>query len=199
MKVDFEKYGGMVPVVVQDFLDDTVLMVGFMNSEALKVTVETGRVTFFSRTRQRLWTKGETSGNFLEVKEIKADCDNDTILIKAIPAGVVCHLGTDTCFGDKGAKGFLYILEEVIRRRVEAADQASYTFRLFSEGMNRMAQKVGEEAVELILEAGGTNDERFRDEAADLLYHFLVLLRAREMSLEQVEEVLKERHAVKNK
>jgi phosphoribosyl-AMP cyclohydrolase / phosphoribosyl-ATP pyrophosphohydrolase len=192
MKLDFSK--GLIPAVIQDNDTMQVLMVGFMNEEALEKTMSEGRVTFFSRSKNRLWTKGETSGNFLYVKEILDDCDNDTILIKANPAGPVCHKGVTSCFGDETSKGFLYRLEDIINQRIDANAQDSYTNKLFSKGINKIAQKVGEEAVELVIESKDENMELFRNEAADLLYHLLILLKAKGTSLQEIEEVLKMRH-----
>lgn len=193
MNIDFAKNGGLVPVIIQDARDQRVLMLGYMNREAFDTTEREGRVTFFSRSRNRLWTKGETSGNFLEVKEIKTDCDSDTLLIKAVAAGPVCHEGSISCFREESAKGFLYTLEETISSRIKEGKEGSYTNRLFSKGINKIAQKVGEEAVELVIEAKDNNDILFKEEAADLMYHFLVLLKARNISLEEIEEVLKTR------
>lgn len=199
MNIDFKKGGGLVPAIIQDDRDGQVLMLGYMNSEALQKTVSEKKVTFYSRSRRELWTKGETSGNYLEVKGISTDCDSDTLLIRAVPSGPVCHLGTDSCFGNKSARGFLYTLEELITSRLNTADETSYTVRLYSQGINRMAQKVGEEAVELIIEAKDNNTELLKQETADLLYHLLVLLKARGVSLEEIEEVLRSRDAAKNK
>jgi len=193
MNIDFSKNGGLVPVIIQDSCDLRVLMLGYMNKEALDITISERRVTFFSRSRNKLWTKGETSGNYLEVKDIKNDCDDDTLLIKVIAAGPVCHEGTVSCFNDESAKGFLYSLEETINSRIAENREGSYTNRLFSKGLNRVAQKVGEEAVELIIEAKDNNDNLFKEEAADLLYHFLILLKAKNTSLEDIEIVLKNR------
>lgn len=195
MKINFEKYAdGLVPTVVQDFETGKVLMLGFMNRESLAKTQETGKVTFFSRSRQTLWTKGETSENFLHVQEILIDCDEDTILIKAEPVGAVCHTGADTCFNEKNEYAdFLFELERVIKDRQLNMDENSYTAKLFQKGINKIAQKVGEEAVELIIEAKDDNDELFKSEASDLLYHFLVLLRAKNIELRDVLDTLKQR------
>ncbi len=193
MNIDFNKGNGLVPVIVQDFTSLQVLMLGYMNEEAFTKTQAEGKVTFFSRSKNRLWTKGETSGNFLLVKNIKIDCDEDTILIKAIPTSVVCHTGAQTCFGESDAKGFLYKLQETIHQRINENDETSYTNKLYKSGINKVAQKVGEEVVELLIEAKDDNDELFKNEAADLLYHFLILLKAKNIKLEDVEEVLKER------
>jgi phosphoribosyl-AMP cyclohydrolase / phosphoribosyl-ATP pyrophosphohydrolase len=193
MNIDFKKGNGLVPVIVQDYTTLQVLMLGYMNEEAFTKTKSEGKVTFFSRSKDRLWTKGETSGNFLQAKEIKIDCDNDTILIKAIPTGAVCHTGSQTCFGESDAKGFLYKLEETIHQRIDENDENSYTNKLYKSGINKVAQKVGEEAVELVIEAKDNNDDLFKNEAADLLYHLLILLKAKNVKLEEVEEILKER------
>ncbi|MBN2682110.1 MAG: bifunctional phosphoribosyl-AMP cyclohydrolase/phosphoribosyl-ATP diphosphatase HisIE [Bacteroidales bacterium] len=193
MKVDFNKTGGLVPVIVQNYLSSKVLMLGYMNNEALEKTVDQGLVTFFSRSKNRLWTKGETSGNFLKVKEIKTDCDNDTLLILAEPSGSTCHTGDESCFGDQSAKGFLYKLEEKIRSRIDENSENSYTNNLYKKGINKIAQKVGEEAVELVIEAKDNNIELFKNEAADLLYHLLILLKAKNIKLEDIEEILRTR------
>ncbi len=193
MKIDFSKNDGLVPVIIQDDRDLRILMLGYMNAEAYELTVREKRVTFFSRSRQRLWTKGETSGNYLEVKEIRTDCDNDTLLVKVVPAGPVCHEGDVSCFKDESTKGFLYSLEETIDSRIEEDRTDSYTNKLFRKGLNKVAQKVGEEAVELIIEAKDNNDHLFKEEAADLLYHFLILLKAKKTKLQDIEKVLKSR------
>lgn len=195
MNVKFEKYSdGLVPTIIQDFQTKKVLMLGFMNAESLQKIQETQKVTFFSRSRQTLWTKGETSGNFLHVKEILVDCDNDTILIKAIPSGVVCHTGADTCFDEKNeSDNFLFELEKIIKLRKLEPSEKSYTSKLFAKGLNKIAQKVGEEAVELVIEAKDENAQLFKNEAADLLYHLLVLLAFKEVDLQDVIETLKER------
>ncbi|GEJ44069.1 bifunctional phosphoribosyl-AMP cyclohydrolase/phosphoribosyl-ATP diphosphatase HisIE [Chryseobacterium sp. ON_d1] len=193
MKIDFNKNNGLVPVVIQDSRTLQVLMLGYMNEEAFKKTEKEGIVTFFSRSKNRLWTKGEESGNFLTVKSIDIDCDQDTILIKAVPKNVVCHTGSFSCFGEKKAKGFLYELEEKIAQRIDAQAKDSYTYSLYQRGINKMAQKVGEEAVELVIEAKDNNENLFKNEAADLLYHFLILLKAKGFSLEEIEEILKDR------
>jgi len=197
MNIDFNKGDGLIPAVIQDYTTLQVLMVGYMNEEAYLKTLSEGRVTFFSRSRQRLWTKGESSGNFLTVKEIVPDCDEDTLLIRVVPAGPVCHLGTYSCFGDMEAKGFLYRLEKIINERIDEDAPDSYTNKLYRKGINKIAQKVGEEAVELIIEAKDDNIDLFKNEAADLLYHLLVLLRARSTSLAEIEEVLSGRHKSK--
>jgi phosphoribosyl-ATP pyrophosphohydrolase/phosphoribosyl-AMP cyclohydrolase len=194
LNIDFNKGDGLVPVVIQDDTTLQVLMLGYMNEEAYLKTETEGIVTFYSRSRQALWKKGETSGNWLRVVTIETDCDNDTILIKAVPAGPVCHKGTWSCFGEQPAKGFLYRLEEIINSRIEEGSAGSYTTRLFNEGTGKIAQKVGEEAVELVIEAMGDNNGLFKNEAADLIYHLLVLLRAKSVSLPEIEEVLLSRH-----
>jgi len=194
LKVDFRKGNGLIPVVIQDNNTLQVLMVGFMNEEALKKTQEEGKVTFFSRSKKRLWTKGETSGNFLYVEDIRPDCDNDTILIKVRPAGPVCHTGSVSCFNNDSAKGFIYKLESIINQRIDDDIQKSYTNKLYRKGINKMVQKVGEEAVELLIEAKDENTELFENEAADLLYHLLILLKAKGTSLIQIEKVLADRH-----
>lgn len=187
---------GLVPAVVQDTRTGVVLMLGYMNAAALAKTRETGLVTFFSRSKQRLWTKGESSGNVLHLRDMLLDCDQDAILIKAEPAGPVCHTGADTCWGERNQSAyFLPTLENVIRERRTAAPEGSYTARLFAEGIPKIAQKVGEEAVETVIESLGNNRERLLDETADLLYHLLVLLAAKEVKLEEVEAKLRERHS----
>ena len=194
MKIDFSKGNGLVPVVIQDNNTMQVLMVGYMNEEALGKTEKEGKVTFFSRSKNRLWTKGETSGNFLFVKEILSDCDNDSILIKVNPVGPVCHTGSTACFGEETAKGFIYELERVIEQRIENDTVDSYTNKLYKKGINKVAQKVGEEAVELIIESKDNNIDLFKNEAADLLYHFLILLKTKDVNLQSIEDVLKSRH-----
>jgi phosphoribosyl-ATP pyrophosphohydrolase/phosphoribosyl-AMP cyclohydrolase len=193
-KIDFNKGNGLVPVVIQDNNTLQVLMVGYMNEEALEKTIKERRVTFFSRSKNRLWTKGETSGNYLNVEEILSDCDNDSILIKAEPEGPVCHTGTVSCFGDDTSKGFLYKLEQIINQRIVTDTPDSYTNKLYKKGINKVAQKVGEEAVELVIEAKDDNIELFKNEAADLLYHLLILLKAKETNIEDIEEILRKRH-----
>lgn len=190
MNINFNKSDGLVPVMIQDNRTLQVLMLGYMNEEAFEKTKNEGIVTFFSRSKNRLWTKGEESGNFLTVKSIDTDCDQDTILIKVIPKDVVCHTGSFSCFGEKDSKGFLYELEEKINQRIDGKVEGSYTYSLFERGINKMAQKVGEEAVELVIEAKDTNDDLFKNEAADLLYHYLILLKAKNLSLAGIEEVL---------
>lgn len=191
---DFSKLDGLIPCVVQDQQTARVLMVGFMNEEAYQKTANEKRVTFYSRSKQRLWTKGETSGNFLEVTEILHDCDNDTLLIKAHPVGPVCHTGADTCFGEDNQTWSLEQLQKTIEERKKNPKPGSYTNKLFESGINKVAQKVGEEAVELIIEAKDDNRELFLGEAADLMYHYLVLLTAKGYSLNDVVDVLKKRH-----
>jgi phosphoribosyl-AMP cyclohydrolase / phosphoribosyl-ATP pyrophosphohydrolase len=195
MKIDFEKYADrLVPAIVQDAETQKVLMLGFMNREAFEKTKETNLVTFFSRSRGRLWTKGETSGNFLRAREILVDCDDDTILIKADPAGAVCHSGADTCFNEKNENpDFLFELEKIIQDRKKRPLEDSHTSRLFAKGINKIAQKVGEEAIELVIEAKDDNDELFKAEAADLLYHLLVLLTEKNIDFSEVLETLKQR------
>ena len=197
MKIDFKKYSdGLVPAIVQDFKTSKVLMLGFMNADAFKQTEETGKVTFFSRSKQRLWTKGEESGNFLNVKQVLLDCDNDTLLIKADPMGPTCHTGADTCWSEKNhSEDFLYYLQELIDLRRKSNDEKSYVRQLFAGGINKIAQKVGEEAIEVIIESKDNNEELFLNEAADLLFHFMVLLRAKNVTLQDVSDVLKQRHS----
>ncbi len=195
MHPDFSKYAdGLVPVIVQDAISHKVLMLGFMNEEALDKTIKEGKITFFSRSKQRLWTKGETSSNFLLVKEILADCDNDTLLIKASPTGPVCHTGADTCFNENNSSFSLEKLAAIIDDRKINPSESSYTSSLFSKGINKVAQKVGEEAVELVIESKDDNKEKFLGEAADLLYHYLVLLSAKNYKLDDVVNVLAARH-----
>ncbi|MDQ2747548.1 MAG: bifunctional phosphoribosyl-AMP cyclohydrolase/phosphoribosyl-ATP diphosphatase HisIE [Acidobacteriota bacterium] len=196
MELDFKKYAdGLVPAIVQDANTDKVLMLAFVNAEALEITRKSGRATFFSRSRQKIWTKGETSGNFLEVVEILLDCDGDTLLIKANPAGAVCHTGAATCFDEKNeAVNFLDALETIIKDRFENPSENSYTSQLFSKGINKIAQKVGEEAVELVIETKDDDADLFKNEAADLLFHLLILLRAKGFELADVVQVLKDRH-----
>jgi len=190
--IDFSK--GLVPAVIQDSASLQVLMVGFMNEEALKKTVSEGKVTFFSRSKQRLWTKGETSGNFLYVKDMKIDCDNDTLLFTVDPAGPVCHTGNTSCFNNDSAKGFLYKLEQVINQRINDNDPNSYTNKIYRKGVNKAAQKVGEEAVEVVIEAMDDNIDLFLNESADLLYHLLILLKVKGVTLSDVEDILVSRH-----
>lgn len=194
MKPDFSKQAdGLLHVIIQDNNTQRVLMLGFMNEQAFDKTKEEGRVTFFSRSKKRLWTKGETSGNFLQVTGIHTDCDNDTLLIKVNPAGPVCHTGADTCFNESNSSFSLQKLELIIAERKANPTAVSYTASLFSKGINKIAQKVGEEAVELVIESKDDNEERFLGEAADLLYHYLVLLQQKGYTLANVEKVLSER------
>ena len=195
--INFKKYSdGLVPAIVQDFETSKVLMLGFMNEEALHKTEETGKVTFYSRSKNRLWTKGEESGNFLELRSMAVDCDNDTLLIKVHPLGPVCHTGADTCWSEKNhSDNFLLYLEEIIALRRKASVDESYVARLFSKGMNKIAQKVGEEAVELVIEAKDDNEELFLNEAADLMFHYLVLLNAKGYKLQDVISILQKRHS----
>lgn len=197
MELDFEKMNGLIPAIIQDNYTQKVLMLGFMNKEAYEKTMETGKVTFFSRTKNRLWTKGEESGNFLHVVSVKADCDNDTLLIMVHPEGPVCHKGTDTCWGDKNEQDIMFLkeLQDFIDRRRQEMPEKSYTTSLFNSGVNKMAQKVGEEAVEAILEACNGTDERLIYEGADLLYHLIVLLTYKGYRIEDLARELKERHS----
>jgi phosphoribosyl-ATP pyrophosphohydrolase/phosphoribosyl-AMP cyclohydrolase len=192
MKIDFEKYpDGLAPAIVQDAKTQKVLMVGFMNAQSFELTQVTGKTTFYSRSRKKLWTKGETSGNSLKINEILVDCDLDTILLKAMPSGPICHTGADTCFGEKNQhEDCLFRLEEIIRDRKINPKENSYTSGLFAKGLNKITQKVGEEAVELIIEAKDPHDERFKAEAADLLYHLLVLFAAKDIELREVLDTL---------
>ncbi len=197
-KVDFIKMEGLVPAIIQDVSTSKVLMQGYMNAEALEKTISTSRVTFYSRSKKRLWTKGEESGNFLELVEIRNDCDHDSLLIKARPLGPTCHLGNDTCWDEENKaannKGFIYQLNELIESRKDADPASSYTASLFQKGINKVAQKVGEEAVELVIEAKDDDEDLFISEAADLMYHYLVLLSAKGFSLADVDRKLIERH-----
>ena len=190
MNIDFQKNNGLIPIIIQDNATMQVLMLGYMNEEAFEKTKQEQKVTFFSRSKNRLWTKGESSGNYLLVNEIKIDCDQDTVLIKVTPQGPTCHRGSNSCFNDDSAKGFLYQLQNTISRRIDANDENSYTYNLYKKGINKVAQKVGEEAVELIIESKDSNDELFKNEAADLLYHFLILLKTKNIKLEEIEEEL---------
>ena len=193
MTIDFKKGDGLVPVIVQNNTTLQVLMLGYMNEEAFQKTKAKNKVTFYSRSKNRLWTKGEESGNFLFVKSIEVDCDNDTILIKADPVGPTCHKGTTTCFGSETARGFLYELEQTISQQIDDNDESSYTNQLYRSGINKVAQKVGEEAVELVIEAKDNDANLFKNEAADLMYHYHILLKAKGFTLEDIETVLKER------
>ena len=197
MDIDFDKCGGLVPAIVQDATTRQVLMLGYMNPEAWEKTQQLGRVTFYSRTRQRLWTKGEESGHYLEVVDVKLDCDRDTLLIQAHPHGPTCHTGTDTCWGEENRANpllFLSELQDFINKRREEMPEGSYTTSLFRDGINRMAQKVGEEALEAVIEAVNGTDERLLYEASDMFYHLIVLLASKELRIEQVAEELAVRH-----
>ncbi|NNJ88905.1 MAG: bifunctional phosphoribosyl-AMP cyclohydrolase/phosphoribosyl-ATP diphosphatase HisIE [Eudoraea sp.] len=198
MKVDFNKNkDGLVPTIIQDANTKNVLMLGYMDQQALDKTLDTGKVTFYSRTKKRLWTKGEESGHFLSVEEITEDCDQDTLLVSVTPKGPTCHKGSDTCWNteNKASYGFLTRLEGVIaERHSNAASDKSYVASLFEKGINKIAQKVGEEAVEVVIEAKDTNEERFLNEGADLLFHYLILLRAKGVVLDDVVKVLEQRH-----
>jgi phosphoribosyl-ATP pyrophosphohydrolase/phosphoribosyl-AMP cyclohydrolase len=193
MNLNFEKVNGLMPVIVQDATSLQVLMLGYMNEEALQKTQTEQRVTFYSRSKERLWTKGESSGNFLEVIDLKVDCDQDCILIMANPMGPTCHKGTTSCFGEETDKGFMYKLERTISKRIDEDDPNSYTNKLYQRGINKVAQKVGEEAVELVIEAKDNDEDLFKNEAADLLYHYLILLKAKGFELEDIEAILRER------
>lgn len=197
MKIDFEKYSdGLVPAIIQDVDTDKVLMLGFMNADAWNETLQSGKVTFYSRSKKRLWTKGEESGNFLELKSVAVDCDNDTLLIKAHPLGPVCHTGVDTCWNEKNHKqDFIYYLEDIIELRKKVSPEESYISKLFHKGINKIAQKVGEEAVETVIEAKDNNDDLFLNESADLLFHYLVLLNAKGYRLKDIADILQKRHA----
>ncbi len=197
MEIDFGKMNGLVPAIIQDASTKNVLMLGFMNKEAYDKTVETKRVTFYSRSRNCLWTKGETSGNFLNIVSIENDCDNDTLLIKVNPEGPVCHKGTDTCWGESNEKNpllFLTYLQDFINKRHEEMPEGSYTTSLFKDGLNRMAQKVGEEALEAVIEAVNGSDERLVYEVSDMLYHLIVLLAGKGLRIEDVAAELQKRH-----
>ena len=193
MNLDFSKSNGLVPVIVQNESTLQVLMLGYMNEEALLKTQTDGKITFFSRSKNRLWTKGETSGNYLFVKNISIDCDNDCILILAKALGPTCHKGSTSCFNQETSKGFLYELEQTISQRIDDNDENSYTNKLFKKGINKVAQKVGEEAVELVIESINNNDALFKNEAADLLYHLLILLKTKKIKFEEIESILKKR------
>jgi len=196
MNIKFDENTGLVPAIIQDELTKSVLMLGYMNQEAYKKTLSTKKVTFFSRSKQRLWTKGEESGHVLNLVDIKNDCDQDTLLIRVKPQGPTCHKGTDTCWAESNESqfGFLSTLENVITNRKNNPSEASYVASLFKKGMNKIAQKVGEEAVEVVIEAKDDNEKLFLDESADLLFHYLILLQAKGYTLKDVEKVLKERH-----
>lgn len=194
--LDFDKCGGLVPAIIQDNVTRNVLMLGFMNKEALQKTIDTGKVTFYSRTRQTLWTKGETSGNFLNLVSMKVDCDNDTLLVRVNPVGPVCHKGTDNCWGEdnKADINFLPYLQDFIEKRKQEMPEGSYTASLFKDGLNRMAQMVGEEAVDTVIKATNGTDEQFVNEAADLIYHLMVLLSGKNMRIEDIVTELHKRH-----
>ena len=196
MRLNYDEHNGLIPAIVQDANTGRVLMLGYMNPEALEETQRSGRVTFYSRSRKRLWTKGEESGNFLELVELSEDCDRDALLVKAIPHGPTCHKGTDTCWRESNEEhfGFLGRLEQVIEDRRQKAPKDSYVASLFDKGINKIAQKVGEEAVELVIEAKDDSEELFLNESADLLFHLLILLKAKGHSLSDVTAVLRERH-----
>ncbi|HIZ69581.1 MAG TPA: bifunctional phosphoribosyl-AMP cyclohydrolase/phosphoribosyl-ATP diphosphatase HisIE [Candidatus Prevotella avicola] len=197
MEIDFEKCGGLVPAIIQDAQTKNVLMMGYMNPEAYQKTLETGKVTFWSRSRQCLWTKGDTSGNFLWLVNIKVDCDKDTLLVTAHPEGPTCHTGTDTCWGEKNERNpllFLSELQDFIEKRHREMPEGSYTTSLFKKGVNRMAQKVGEEALETVIEATNGSDEKMVYEAADMLYHLVVLLTSKGLRIEDIARELATRH-----
>ena len=197
MEIDFEKQGGLVPAIIQDSITNNVLMLGYMNQEAYEQTIKTGKVTFWSRSRQCLWTKGETSGNFLNLVSIKSDCDNDTLLVRVNPVGPACHLGTDTCWGEKNEANPLLFLTELldfINKRHEEMPEGSYTTSLFKDGLNRMAQKVGEEALEAVIEATNGTNERLIYEASDMFYHLIVLLTSKGLRIENIAQELQVRH-----
>lgn len=198
MNIDFNKGDGLVPVIIQNAQTMQVLMLGYMNKEAFDQTIETKKVTFYSRSKQRLWMKGESSGNTLSVIDIKMDCDQDSLLIFVNPNGPTCHTGSTSCFKEDTSKGFIYELEKTINDRINSKDSKSYTNELYQKGINKIAQKVGEEAVELVIEAKDSNDELFKNEAADLLYHLLILLKVKDQSFSNIEEVLKSRSISKN-
>lgn len=197
MEIDFEKQCGLVPAIIQDSITNNVLMLGYMNQEAYEQTIKTGKVTFWSRSRQCLWTKGETSGNFLNLVSIKSDCDNDTLLVRVNPVGPACHLGTDTCWGEKNEANpllFLTELQDFINKRHEEMPEGSYTTSLFKDGLNRMAQKVGEEALEAVIEATNGTNERLIYEASDMFYHLIVLLTSKGLRIENIAQELQVRH-----
>ncbi|WP_394332162.1 bifunctional phosphoribosyl-AMP cyclohydrolase/phosphoribosyl-ATP diphosphatase HisIE [Anditalea andensis] len=196
MNINFEKVNGLVPAIIQDAATNKVLMLGYMNQEAVDQTISSGKVTFFSRTKNRLWVKGETSGNFLNMESIELDCDQDTLLVKVIPVGPVCHTGDDTCFAESNESKTAFIdhLRSIIKERKLNPSPKSYTSSLFTSGINKVAQKVGEEAVEIVIEAKDDNKDLFLGEAADLLFHYLILLEAKEIELDEVMQVLIQRH-----
>lgn len=197
MTINFNKGNGLVPVIIQNNQTLQVLMLGYMNKEAFEKTKAEGNVTFFSRSKNRLWTKGEESGRYLAVNEIQIDCDNDTILIKSTPNGPTCHTGNTACFKEDTAKGFLYELQKTINQRIDENDDNSYTNQLYKRGINKVAQKLGEEAIELVIEAKDNDADLFKNEAADLLYHYLILLKAKGFKIEDIEKVLNVRSKVK--
>lgn len=199
MNLDFDKVGGLIPAIIQDNETNKVLMLGYMNQEALNKTNELGKVTFYSRTKQRLWTKGEESGNFLNVVSIQEDCDKDTLLIKVNPTGAVCHTGDDTCFKEENREDVMFFkhLQQFIEKRYREMPEGSYTTSLFQSGVNRMAQKVGEEAIESVIEACNGTDERLVYESADMLYHLIVLLTSKGLSIEDLSRELQKRHKSK--
>ena len=197
MTIDFEKMGGLVPAIIQDAKTKNVLMLGFMNQEAYEKTLETGKVTFWSRSRNQLWTKGGTSGNFLELVSIQNDCDNDTLLVKANPMGPTCHKGTDTCWGEENTENpllFLTELQDFIEKRHEEMPEGSYTTRLFKEGINKMAQKMGEEALEAVIEATNGSNEKLIYEVSDMFYHLIVMLTSKGLRIEDIAKELQKRH-----
>ena len=194
MQIDFNKGDGLIPIIIQNTISLQVLMLGYMNEEAYIKTKTEGLVTFFSRSKNRLWTKGESSKNFLRVDDMQIDCDRDTILIKATPEGPTCHTGSTSCFKEETSKGFIYELEQTINQRIDEDDSRSYTNQLFKRGINKVAQKVGEEAVEVVIEAKDNDANLFKNEAADLMYHYLILLKAKGFSLIDIEEILSERN-----
>jgi phosphoribosyl-AMP cyclohydrolase / phosphoribosyl-ATP pyrophosphohydrolase len=196
MDIDFKKGKGLVPAIIQDDRTDKVLMLGYMNAESYKLTKESGKVTFYSRSRKEIWTKGETSGNYLDMVSMTVDCDGDTLLVRAIPAGPTCHTGDDTCFGESNQEfpNFINELEAIIAERKENPSQASYTNKLFDKGIAKIAQKVGEEATEVVIEAMANNTELLKEEISDLIYHLLVLMAARDISLDDINLTLKNRH-----
>lgn len=197
MEIDFKKQGGLVPAIIQDNITNNVIMLGYMNEDAYEQTLKTGKVTFWSRSRQCLWTKGETSGNFLNLVSIKSDCDNDTLLVRVNPVGPACHLGTDTCWGEKNETNpllFLTELQDFINKRHEEMPEGSYTTSLFKDGLNRMAQKVGEEALETVIEATNGTNERLIYEASDMFYHLIVLLTSKGLRIEDIAKELQVRH-----
>ena len=196
-KINFDKSNGLVPAIIQDEVTSKVLMLGYMNEAAFKKTIDHGKVTFYSRSRDRLWTKGEESGNHLILKDIKIDCDADTLLIKASPLGPVCHMGTDTCWKEQNISesiSFLLKLEKIIDNRRSNPSPSSYTSKLFEGGVNKIAQKVGEEAVELVIEAIDNNKELLKEETADLIYRLIILLRSKDISLDDISDILRKRH-----